>query len=66
MKNAENRINLIKKPEGIELDESELEKVDGGKKVVIDKEGKQGYCTICGRYSTMYGGYCYSCKDKEH
>ncbi len=61
MKNAENRIDLIKKTEGTELDETDLEKVDGGIKVIVG-DGKHGTCKWCGAYSIMYDGYCYACK----
>ncbi len=46
-----------------ELSEKELEKVDGGMRVIVG-DYKQGHCRRCGIYAVIYDGYCDECKKK--
>lgn len=45
-----------------ELNENELEKVDGGMKVIIVGDGKMGTCTKCGLYAYIVDGLCEKCR----
>lgn len=44
-----------------ELNESELEKVDGGIRVVVG-DGKMGTCTKCKTYAYIVDGLCEKCR----
>ena len=44
-------------------DENDLEKVSGGKRVVIG-DGKMGTCKRCGTYAYIIDGYCSKCAEK--
>lgn len=46
-----------------ELNENDLEKVGGGKLVVIG-DGKMGTCKRCGTYAYIIDGYCSKCAEK--
>lgn len=54
-----------KEPENnrTELNENDLEKVSGGKRVVIG-DGKMGTCKRCGTYAYIIDGYCSKCAEK--
>lgn len=44
-----------------ELNEKELEKVDGGRRVVVG-DGKMGTCQKCRTYAYIIDGYCEKCR----
>mgnify|MGYP006991823833 CR=1 FL=1 len=46
-----------------ELNEKDLEKVDGGIRVVVG-DGKMGTCKRCGTYAYIIDGYCSKCAEK--
>ena len=46
------------KTDKAELNENELEKVDGGMKVIIIGDGKMGMCERCGIYAYIVDGLC--------
>lgn len=46
-----------------ELSEKELEKVDGGMRVIVGNH-KYGQCKRCGIYAAIFDGYCSECKKK--
>ena len=48
-----------------ELNENELEKVDGGMKVIIIGDGKMGTCERCGIYAYIVDGLCENCRKNQ-
>ena len=46
-----------------ELNEKDLEKVDGGIRVVVG-DGKMGTCKKCGTYAYIIDGRCEKCRNK--
>ena len=47
-----------------ELNENDLEKVDGGMRVVVGN-GKMGTCEKCGTYGYLVDGYCEKCRKNK-
>ena len=53
------------KTDKAELNENELEKVDGGMKVIIIGAGKMGMCERCGIYAYIVDGLCEKCRKNK-
>lgn len=53
------------KTDKAELHENELEKVDGGMKVIIIGDGKMGTCERCGIYAYIVDGLCEKCRKNK-
>ena len=49
------------KTDKAELNENELEKVDGGMKVIVG-DGKMGTCEKCKTYAYIIDGLCEKCR----
>ena len=52
------------KTDKTELNENDLEKVDGGKRVVVGN-GKMGTCEKCGTYAYIIDGCCEKCRKNK-
>ena len=50
------------KTDKAELNENELEKVDGGKRVIIIGDGKMGTCERCRMYAYIIDGLREKCR----
>ena len=55
--NEQKKESMNEKGKKTELNEKELEKVDGGIRVVVG-DGKMGTCQRCGTYAYIIDGHC--------
>ncbi len=59
--NEQKKESMNEKGKKTELNEKELEKVDGGIRVVVG-DGKMGTCQRCGTYAYIIDGHCEKCR----
>ena len=59
--NEQKKESMNEKGKNTELNEKELEKVDGGIRVVVG-DGKMGTCQRCGTYAYIIDGHCEKCR----
>ena len=59
--NEQKKESMNEKGKKAELNEKELEKVDGGIRVVVG-DGKMGTCQRCGTYAYIIDGHCEKCR----
>ena len=55
-------VTADEKDKKTELNEKELEKVDGGIRVIRVGDGKMGTCQRCGTYAYIIDGHCEKCR----